>query len=384
VGNGIVRKDRFDCYGALEVAGKIVMFSYDFPDSVHADLEKEVSVEERIREAVARKASGILLFSWGEEYPFPYYRGSDLERIPETPIIAINRRSASIILASDNRDPEAVFKLWQSQGRFRPDILISKLSLRIDGRFDRIETDNFTFCFQKGKISSEQASELAAVNEKSVKFITELFKEEKPVWPKGFTGYFPDFDSKLFYTHHWGYGLSSDAGNFMVFGGSAPDFGLAVHGNTHTLLGHNWGGSSSFLVEGTGKYAEAMATDRTRNHRQSAALLKESKLFPLAEMVRMNIGPSPRTEIAYPAAGSFVQYLAETCPLSKLKRAYQLEGRQKEEQAKQDTWVTAFGKPLRPLEAEWLYWLAERYKLDKRQVEEYLDKTRGTGIEVVP
>ncbi len=373
VGNGIVRKGQFGAYGDLDVAGTVVMFSYDFPDSVHADLEKQVSLEERIRDAVARKAVAIVMFSMSKEYPFPFYKEPDPAKVPEIPVIAINRRAASIILASGGLEPDALFSEWQSKGTFHAQRLISTLDLKIEGKFDHIETDNFSFYFQKGRIPSGQAAALAAVNERSVKFILELFKDEKLKWHKAFSAYFPDYDSKLFYVRHWGKGLSGEAGTFMVFDGTAPDFGLAAHENTHALLNQNWNGSSSFLEEGMGRYVEALATDKDKNHRQTLAFLNEAKLFPLEQMAGIEIGSDPRTGVAYPAAGSFMQYLGRAYPLSKIKHAWQMEGQEKSATSA-DTWTTVFGKPLRQLEREWLYWLAEQYKFDRAQVDAYLAK----------
>jgi hypothetical protein len=370
-GNGIVKEGIFDCYGGIDVTGKIIMFSHDFPDSLHQDLAKEVSLEQRVREAAGRGALGIVIFSWEEENPFLFFKERNTARIPEIPAIAINRRAAAIILESGGRNSEDIFEKWQSKGEFESEVLISKLDLKIEGEFDRIETPNFTFCFQKGKFPTGQRSELAAVNERSVGFILELFKEVQLNWEKTFTAYFPDYDSKLFYVQHWGRGLSCDAGVFMVFDGTAPDFPLAVHENTHSLLGQNWGGTSSFMTEGMGKYSEAMASDKDKNHREIIDFLKASKLVPLSKLVTLNIGSAAETPIAYPAAGSFVQYLRDTYSLGEVKAAYQLEGREKNE-AGSDTWQTVFGKSLRELEKEWLLSLAASHQLEKRYVEKFL------------
>jgi hypothetical protein len=354
VGNGIVRQDVPDPYRGLDVEGKVVMFSYDFPDRVNAEVEKAVSMEERIQEAVKRGAAGVVLFSAREENPFPIYEEHDAERIPEIPIIAINKRSAALILASDYRKPDQLFKGWEFEGKFRPGVLISKLNLRLEGKFDMINTDNFTFAFQPGRIPREQAVELADVNEKSVVFLMELFRDTGARWKKTFTVYYRDYDAKVFYLHHWGSGMSGDAGVFMVYDGSAPDYGLAVHENAHTLIGQHWSGSTSFMTEGIGKYAEAMATDKSANHRRTLKELQEGKLFPLDEMATINIGSDPRTEIAYPAAGSFVQFLIDRYSLKTLKVVYEGEGQRSIGKTKEDPWIAAYGKPLSDLEREWL------------------------------
>ncbi len=344
VGDGVVRNGS-DPYRGIDVNGKVVMFSCDFPDSKHPGLEKEHPLERRVGEAVSRKAAGIVVFSWGEEYPFPRYR--DTDGIPEIPIIAVNRRSAEIMLASAGLNAESVFKAWKSQGEFRPSVLISRLMLRIDGDFGRVSRDNFDVYYERARIAADKVSALVDVNERSVKFILDLFKADSPAWRKSFTAYFRDYDSKLFFTHHWGAGASSDVGIFMVFDGSVPSFGLAVHENTHMLIGENWGDSTSFLNEGLGKYAEAMATDPAANDGATAAFLKESKLVPLEKMLTMTIGSDPATEVAYPAAGSFVGYLIRRYSLAKLKVVFQGAD-------KSDIWRTVFGVPLVQLEKDWL------------------------------
>jgi hypothetical protein len=370
-GNGIVKTGGFDCYGGVDVTGKIVMFSYDFPDPAHQDLEKEVPLEQRIRDAVDRGGAGIVLFSMEKQHPFPFFRERDLARIPEIPVIAVNRRSAAMILESAGRDSAEIFEKWKTKGEFTTEVLISKLDLKIEGEFDRIETENFIFCFQKGKFPSAEMSKLASVNERSVQFILDLFRDEPLSWEKTFTAYFPDYDSKLFYVQHWGRGFSTEAGVFMVFDGAAPDFPLAAHENAHTLLGLNWGNTSSFMSEALGKYAEAMASNKDRNHQEVVGFLKESRLIPLSKLMTLEIGSAPETSIAYPAAGSFAQHLIETYSLAKVKAAYQHEGRPQEEQ-RPDTWQAVFGKSLKELEREWLLSLAASYRLETRYVEEFL------------
>ncbi len=352
LGDGAVRGDS-DPYRGLEVAGKAVMFSYDFPDSTRPGLDKEITFEDRIRAAAAHNAVGVVAFSWAEEYPFPRFRNSGLENIPEIPVIAINRHSAELILASGGFDAEGIFEKWRAQGVFQPRLLISRLALRIDGKFERMSTGNFDFYYERGKIDSEKMSALADVNEKSVNGLLDLFKAEGLKWHRPLIVYFRDFDSKLFYTHHWGKGASSDAGIFMVFDGTTPSFGLAAHENAHSLVSENWGGSTSFLSEGLGKYAEAMLTDPSANDRETVAFLKNSKLVPLEKMLTMNIGSDPQTEVAYPAAGSFVGYLVRRYSLAKVKDLYQGAN-------KPNVWIDVFGAAVPELENQWLASLGTR------------------------
>ena len=273
-GNGIVKEDIYDCYENLDIRDKVVMFCYDFPDTTRIDLEKEISKERRIDEAVSRGAAAIILFSMKEDYPFLKYLDTTLIKIPEIPIIGINKSAAEAIFASAGLDAAEIFNEWGSSGDIKNDELICKLSLEIEGKFNTIETENFTFVFREEMIPQENMNELVEVNEKSVLFILELFEEEQLDWDKSFAAYFRDYDSKLFYVGHWGKGFSFDGGTFMVYDGEIPDFGLAVHENTHTLIYRNWGGSTSFMNEALGKYSEAKATDNDINHLQVYLVLE--------------------------------------------------------------------------------------------------------------
>ena len=270
--------------------------------------------------------------------------------IPEIPVIAVGRRDAAMILESAGRDAEALFRTWEQERKVPSEVLIAKLELRMDGKFLAIETGNFTLAFEPRGIPRDAAEALAGTHEKAVRGNLELFRETQPRWKKSFAAYFADFDSKVFFLHHWGRGMGGDAGTFMVYDGKAPDPGLAAHENAHVLMGQNWGGSSSFLSEGLGMYAEAMATDKAKNHRATAAHLRAGRLFPLEEMAGVRIGTDARTPVAYPAAGSFVQFLIQRYSLGKLKIAYQGEGAGA-------AWTSAYGKGLPELEREWLEFL---------------------------
>jgi hypothetical protein len=124
----------------------------------------------------------------------------------------------------------------------------------------------------------------------SVTFVLKLSKPVAPVWRKSFVAYFHDFDAKVFFTHHWGSGLASEAGVFSVFNLSTVNFGSAVHENTHTLVGENWGDSTSFLNEGLARYAEAAATAPERDHLATAMFINNAQLFPLADMIKAELG----------------------------------------------------------------------------------------------
>ncbi|MFC1694038.1 hypothetical protein ACFL1R_11080 [Candidatus Latescibacterota bacterium] len=374
IGNGIYKKEVWDSYNKIDVSNKIVMFCHDFPDSINAQLEKEVSLEYRITEAVSRKASAVVLFSYKEEYPFLFYKDKNMENIPEIPIITITKNSAIDIFACAGRDAKEIFNKWKETGKPKSEKFISKMDLKIKGKFDKVVTPNFTFCFRKELIPEKEMKKIAEINEKSVIFLHDIFKPEQLSWKKTFTAYFRDFDSKLFYTHHWGRGLSCDAGVFIVHEGGIPNYGLAVHENTHTLININWGGTTSFMDEGIAKYAEAQAVDKDKNHLLTIQFLKEGELIPIKEMLTINIGSSEKTNVAYPASGSFTEFLIESYALKNLKEAFILERRRKEEKEKEDTWEKAFGKSIDELEKEWLYWLVKRYRVDEKYIHNFLKK----------
>jgi hypothetical protein len=111
---------------------------------------KEITFENRIRTAAAHNAVSVVAFSWAEEHPFPRFRDSNPEAIPEIPVIAINRHSAEVILASGGLDADGIFEKWRTQGIFQPWLLISRLALRIDGKFERMSTGNFLYLFLTG------------------------------------------------------------------------------------------------------------------------------------------------------------------------------------------------------------------------------------------
>jgi len=385
-GNGIFKKDIWDCYrgrrddytiGEIDLTGKAVLFCYDFPDKIEEKAGKDIQLNKRIAEAADRKAAAVVLFSFKNEYPFLTVSYGREEAIPQIPAISITRASASSILQSAGLDAESLFKQWQETGNPPgSSVLITRLRLTIKGAFDKVETKNFIIRFRTDEISRETMEKIAEVNEKSLGFLFGLFKEDQGLrWKKLLTVYFSDYDSKLFYTHHWGTGLASDEGVFMVHRGGVPDIALAAHENAHILSKLNWGDSTSFMNEGVGKYAEAMAAGDNRNDLQTVAFLKENKLFPLEDMLGFQIGITGlKTDVGYPAAGSFVGFLIRSCGLQTFKEAFRLENRNFEEKASQDTWQKAYGKSIQELEKEWLSWLVESHKVDKKHLEAHLEK----------
>ena len=217
--------------------------------------------------------------------------------------------------------------------------------------------------------------EIISVNQESVTFIIELFKEAGLEWTKIFSCYFRDYDIKLFYTHHWGRGLSLPVqGNFYVHNREIPDYGLAVHENTHTLIYQNWGESVSFFDEGIAMYAEAMAEDKNQNHYKVLQFLKEGTLVPLDEMLDFNIGSGDTpTRIGYPASGSFIDYLVDSYGLSRLRNMYVSNPDNLKEDI-HDSLENTIKKTTEKLEQEWLMWLRKKLGFDKQLITYHLGK----------
>ncbi len=386
VGNGIPGAGAPDCYtgkradytdGRIDVSGCIVIFCYDMADGIEAKRGKEFPLSRRIAEAAARKAAAVVVFSSTKEFPFPTVGYDREDQIPDIPVIAVTKSSILNILASAGEDGEALLKNWAESGNpLKSRVLISRLSLKIRGRFDKIETENFLFRFMNDSIPGDQMAELARVNEKALALLRKLFEEEKGLrWEKSPVYYFRDYDIKLFYTHHWGLGWATGEGTYMVHEGGAPNFPLVAHENAHILMFANWGGSSSFLSEGIGRYAEAEAGDRDENDRLTVQYLKEGKLFRLKDMLSFDIGmPGQETEVGYPASGSFVGFLIRLHGLKSLKEAYRLVARTEDGGKSDDIWRKAAGKSLADLEREWLTGLAKGHPEDADAVRAYLAK----------
>lgn len=386
VGNGIVKSGVSNCYsgrradwtvGQIDVAGSVVLLCSDCADEIEAKIGAEMPLARRIAEAASRKAAASLSSSVAREFPFLTVGYDSEKAIPHIPVISVTRYSAVDILNSAGVDGAALLREW-ADSRKPPlsQVLISRLSLKINAKFAMTETVNFLFRYRAEEIPAAQMKELAKVNEKALAFLFTLFAEDRDLrWERLPTFYFRDYDSKLFFTHHWGLGWATAEGTYMVHAGGAPNYALAAHENAHILIGRSWGGSSSFLSEGIGKYAEAQAEDPGKNDRQTIEFLKAGKLLPLSELVDANIGePGLKTDVGYPAAGSFVGFIIRTRRLKALKEAYvQVAGT--EDGGKSDApWQKAFGKSLRELEHEWLDWLANSHPADGTAIRDYLDR----------
>lgn len=372
-GNGIALEGVADCYlgrrsdwteGPIDLKGKAVLFSFDFPDAIQEKAGKDFPLRRRIEEAARRGASAVVLFTAKDDYPFPTVSYAPGVAAPAIPAIAVTRAGAAAILEAAGLDSAELFASWTGAGTPpQSRDLIVRLRLRFEGAFQKSETPHFRFRYRAKELDRAEMDRIAEVNERALARLLDLFKGAGDLkWVKLPTVYFADYDSKLFYTHHWGSGLASDEGVFMVHKGGVPNLGLAAHENAHILATRNWGGTTSFMNEGFGRYAESLVADSDLNDRLAREYLSQGRLLPLVDLLGHNIGrPGLKTEVGYPAAGSFVGYLIRTYGLAAFKEAWRLEAREDADKAKADTWTSAFGKTLGELEAAWRKSLVRSY-----------------------
>jgi len=361
IGNGIVNNE-FDCYQDLNVENDAVLFYYGFPDSVHAQLEDTINLRSRIYNAFDKNVSTIIICMYKKETPFLAYQDSIIEEHGNIPIITINKDAAEDILLASGIRYGNMKSNWMKGDLPKSKKLITNLDLEIKGNFDRIDAEKGQLSFNGDHINKSAMLKLAALHDSSITFLLDLFKDEDPKWDKPNLYYFADYDSKVFYTRHWGHALSHITGNYYVFkdsyGSISEDpYGLAVHENTHMLFYKNWlgecKGANSFFFEGTAMYAQVMATDLNENNRKTYQYLKSGQLFPLSEMLEFNIGASGiKTDVGYPASGSLVQYLIETYTLKNFM-VYWRTG----------DWEKAFNSNVDKIDKEWRGWLESNNKI---------------------
>jgi hypothetical protein len=237
------------------------------------------------------------------------------------------------------------------------------ISFHIEGAFNTTETDNFEYHFHKSTISSLEADQIIADNEKAIPFLEKLFAPEELKWDKENICYFGDFESKIFYTGYWGRGFSCDEGVYNVYIPENNSYGLAVHENTHSLLRKNGLSFCSFFDEGIARYAEANATGEDINNGPAAGFLRKDSLLRLGELIDINIGTNlQETKIAYPAAGSFVEFLATH------------HGQELVLKLNTKTFDDAICKEILSYEKAWLEWLSDLYHINPTYIDNHFSR----------
>ncbi|QIA09487.1 hypothetical protein [Draconibacterium halophilum] len=326
------------------IKDKILVLSDISPDTLDAAKLTPI-LEEKINYAIDNKASGLIIILCNKTYPL-YIVNID----NQIPVINITDAAALPIFEKEGIDYN---KMVKKQGNDKLPVLTElrvKLKLNIDGDFSSSETKNFNYKYLPYSFNKEEISQQIKSNEQSVNFLLRLFKELDFRWSKENIYYFPNLESKIFYTGYWGIGFSCEAGVYNVLLKQDSSYGLLVHENSHSLLRKNELTFSSFFDEGIARYAEAMATDEKMNNKKTVELLREGKLFPLEKMLDFKIGNNPmETEVGYPASGSFVEFLIIKYGLEIIHRLNE--------------------KALNPIskkelvnnEEEWLNWLKREY-----------------------
>lgn len=357
VGNGIVKPGVFDCYQGTDVSGRVVMFCFDLSDSLSAEYSAEITVEDRINEAASHGAAAVVLFSHSDKLPLLGCKFSEKDGSAPIPAITLSHRDARTVLES------TLSCRALEENRIKTQNLVAKIAIHIASGFKNIDTEYFTLRYSDGSIPDEKMRELAEVNNRSISFILSYFRdngENEAAWSKSSITYFSNYDSKVFFTAHWGSGFSSREarGVFSVYDGSAADYRLSVHENTHSLTYDLWdhSGSCSFIEEGIAKLLEDEATDKDKNNLATYGFLAKKELSPLRELVKMNIGSSELTYIGYPAAGSFAGFVVERYSLSTYGKAFR---------SPPEAWCNVFGKSMDELEKEWLGWLVDKFVGEK-------------------
>ncbi|HSG99995.1 MAG TPA: hypothetical protein VLB27_08100 [candidate division Zixibacteria bacterium] len=344
----------------IDVAGRVVMLCYDCPPPEEWGTDSLPTVSERIAIARDRGAVGVVLYSSQKDNPFLYV-DQRLFVSAAIPAITVSRNTARAIIAAaglgsipDNDT------LGNREHMSRTREMITRIRLAIRGAFDRIATPDFTYLYRADKVPEAWVRAAADAQQLAIQTIRRTIGSDTDTMPRSLNVYFAGYDSKLFYTHHWGYGLSSAAGAFIVRREETVDTGLIAHEYVHTFTGANWGNSSSFMNEGVARYVESVAIDPDRDHRETIAFLANDRLPPLRDMIYIDIGSDSLTQIAYPASGSFTAFVIATEGLHTYRKLFDLEGRALEEKTATDSWQSACGKPLATLDTDWRAWLQKR------------------------
>jgi hypothetical protein len=341
-------------YDSLDIEGAVVLMTLDTASSE--------SLEGRVLTAARKGAAAVAVFPKEERDFYPTLKPERAEGFEDLiPVLSLSRATAGRLFAAHSPLGEQALLQWQeggeSPGRER---MVLKMRCSLDGRFHRLESPEFTLLTREGELSDEQLADLLHVNERSVDFLLDLFDGADLAWKKVPAVYFTGYDSKVFYTLHWGDGLATAAGSYLVYSGT-PDFGLVVHENAHTLFDRSWGETTSFLTEGLAMYAQARASDPTLNHRRTLELRRRGVSVPLALLLDHEIGtPGKATDFGYPASGSFVEFLLDREGLPTFEKLYKgVRGSDSKDKAP-DLWLDLYGASPSKLEGAWISWLADQ------------------------
>ncbi len=373
INNGIINNDencylgrRLDyTYGELDVRDKVVIFCYDFPGAEDKRQNIKDILLESISNASKGGALGAILFSYSSEYPSLRLHSANKPELLSFPVITITKESAVAIFGTSESNVNKIITDWEKKGGSDSFELISKIHIHIDGEFSKVNSPNFSIIARKGMVSGETLKNMSEINERSLKLIKKTFEPVKDNrWNLLNLTYFADFDSKIYYTRHWGFGLANDAGVFSVLKGGESDYRLAAHENTHIFTYLNWGKSSSFFTEGLGKYVEVLTGNNDQNHEETLEFILNEDMFPLSKMIDYQIGrPGKETLVGYPASGSLIGFIADQYGLAKVKSLYMLErSRVPAKDNANEIWKKVIEKDIVELEKDWHTWLIQNFR----------------------
>lgn len=326
----------------MMIEDKIIML-YNYSSNTQGSSPLTNLLEEKIIYAIDKKAAAIVVISKDNSYPLFTV---NLEK--EIPVITITNKTAEAIFSSTGINYSEISK--KNVNKITSLIgLPVNIKLHIDGEFSCIESERFNYRYLSNLLTQAEINQQKSINEKSVDFLLGLFKELKFEWSKENIYYFSNYDSKIFYTGYWGIGFSCDIGVYNVLFNTDASYSLSVHENTHSMLRKNSLTFNSFFNEGIARYAEAIATDKDLNNKKTFDLLTNGKLLSLEKMLEFNIGNNlNETEIAYPASGSFTEFLIEKYGLKIILKLNEK--------------TNSFSKrDLINNEEEWLSWLKKKY-----------------------
>lgn len=323
----------------IHLENKIVMLC-DYSSNKQDSSIFSPLLEEKINYAINKNAAALIIIAL--ENSFPLYT---VNLNKEIPVISISNQTAISIFKS------AGINYSKIKNNDKIPVLTElpiNIKLNIDGNFSCIETENFNFKYLPHQFTKAKITQQESINEQSVDFIIDLFKELGLEWNKENIYYFSNYTSKIFYTGYWGIGFSCHTGVYNVYSNNDKSYSLSVHENTHSLLRKNSLFFNSFFNEGIARYAEAMATNKDLNNKKVIEFLKNNKLFSLEKMLDFDIGhDQEETIIGYPASGSFVEFLIKKYGVKIILRL------------NKNALRPISKKELINLEEEWLNWLRE-------------------------
>lgn len=340
----------------LDVEGAVVLMTHDTTTSD--------TLEERVMIAARNGSAAVAVFPREDSVFYPVLKPQRMKGFDDLiPVISLSHETARRLFAAHSPLGEQALLQWQ-EGEEAPrrERMILKLKCSFTGRFRRVESPRFVLLTRDQALTEDDVDKLLRVNERSVDFLLDLFDGADLAWTKVPTVYFTGYDSKVFYTLHWGEALATATGSYLVYSGT-PDFGLVVHENAHTLFDRSWGETTSFLTEGLAMYAQARASDPTLNHRRTLELRRRGVSVPLGRLLDHEIGtPGEATDFGYPASGSFVEFLLDREGLPTFEKLYKGIRASDSKEDALHLWLDLYGASPSELEVTWISWLVARFE----------------------